>query len=501
MTTRYREVETTYDVGADTVLPSLTDLPGVDRVDGPHTILLEAHYFDTADLALGRRGITLRRRTGGDDEGWHLKLPATDARHEIQTPLGRSTRTPPAALRRLVVGVTRGNPMRRVATIATERTLTSLLDPAGALLAEVCDDRVTGTRVGPDGDEVHTWREWEVEEQADRPELVAAAAARMREAGAEVASSQSKLGRLLQIDVVPPLPDTRALRSDAGEHEVLARRLSDLVADLHRLDPLARADVPDAVHQLRVVIRRLRAALKTFVVILDPSATGPIRDELRWIGEVLGRPRDLEVLRERIGELVIAQPRELVRGRAETWIDERLRAQRRTAHDEALDAMASERYVALLDTLDSWLISPPWTDRPDRLATEQLPEILRHEWTRVERDVAKADLADDAERPALLHEVRKAAKRARYAAEALQPVLGAEADVLAERAKTFTKCLGTHHDTMVAIHRVLALADEARAEGRDTVTFGVIVTRLEDELVEQEQDFRRAWADAAKPGG
>src|SRR4051794_7474334 len=272
MATGHREVETKYDVGDDISLPLLADLPDVDRVEGPRTVHLEADYFDTQDLALGRRGITLRRRTGGDDEGWHVKLPASEARHEIQAPLGRNTRTPPLALRRVIHGVVRDRTLRRVATIVTERTGASLLDAEGSLLAEVCDDRVEATRDQPSGDAVHTWREWELEVHAAPPRLTKATSARMLEAGAEVATGQSKLGRILQIEKDTSPREDPPLSKHATEHELLARHLRDLGTDLRRLDPLARADVPDAVHQLRVVFRRVRALLNT--VRLSPHPPG-----------------------------------------------------------------------------------------------------------------------------------------------------------------------------------------------------------------------------------
>ncbi|MEO9197762.1 MAG: CYTH domain-containing protein, partial [Antricoccus sp.] len=66
------EIERKYDVPAGTPLPDLADIEGV-QVGSPVEHLLEATYFDTVDLALARARITLRRRTGGDDAGWHLK--------------------------------------------------------------------------------------------------------------------------------------------------------------------------------------------------------------------------------------------------------------------------------------------------------------------------------------------------------------------------------------------------------------------------------------------
>ncbi|MGH3813714.1 MAG: CYTH domain-containing protein, partial [Pseudonocardiaceae bacterium] len=94
MASAHREVERKYEPGEDVSLPALGDLPGVAEVAQPVSIELEAVYFDTSDLALAGAGITVRRRTGGDDEGWHLKLPAGDgSRDEVRVPLGRAKRT------------------------------------------------------------------------------------------------------------------------------------------------------------------------------------------------------------------------------------------------------------------------------------------------------------------------------------------------------------------------------------------------------------------------
>jgi inorganic triphosphatase YgiF len=69
------ESERKFDVRPDVPAPPLGALPGVLRVGGAAEHHLEAIYFDTVDLALAAHGITLRRRTGGHDAGWHLKLP------------------------------------------------------------------------------------------------------------------------------------------------------------------------------------------------------------------------------------------------------------------------------------------------------------------------------------------------------------------------------------------------------------------------------------------
>jgi len=493
MTSRHREVEHTYDVEAAAELPPLVDLPDVASVGGPLRYRLEAHYFDTEDLALGRRGITLRRRTGGNDDGWHLKLPVRGARQEIHAPLGRTVTAPPIALRRIVQGVVREVPLGYVATVTTERTIASLRDGDDALLAELCDDSVVATRAGDGGEEEHVWREWEVELHAAAPRLSKALRRLVRGAGAVPASGPSKLGRLMRLDADASLASRPGIGPGASEHDLLSWHLVGLVADLQRLDPMARADLPDAVHQLRLVVRRFRSALRSFSACFDGAATEQLRDELRWIGDVLGRPRDLEVLQEQLSELLMDQPRQLVRGRMGTWMGARLRAQHRAAHQDVLVAMASDRYFALVDALEACTTDPPWSERPDRKASTTLPKVLHREWRRVEKAVKEADSADQRDRAELLHRVRKKAKRVRYAAEALKPVLGAEARDTAATAKKVQRSLGAHHDAHVAIDHVLGLADAAYDDGRDTFTLGLLAARLEAALATHDAAFRRTW--------
>src|SRR3954454_3765058 len=148
---------------------------------------LEATYFDTADLRLATAGLTLRRRTGGDDTGWHLEVPAgTGARSEVRLPLGRATRTVPESLLNMVWAQSRGAPLRPVAEISTDRTVRRLVDATGQVLAELADDRVNARRLRPtngSGDAAGaatTWREIEVELLGGRTELLDAVDTRLR---------------------------------------------------------------------------------------------------------------------------------------------------------------------------------------------------------------------------------------------------------------------------------------------------------------------------------
>ena len=196
----YLETEQKYDAGADFVLPKLAGLPGSRRATGPTRIYLSATYFDTEGLDLIKNKITLRRRVGGDDEGWHLKLPVSkDTRQEVRAPLD-DTDSVPARLAAQVKDITAGQRLRPIALLDTERTVVTLAGPAGDALVEVADDRVTAIRFGRTDSEPMTWREIEVEVKSSDPgatDLLAAVGAALRKAGASPSASGSKLARVL----------------------------------------------------------------------------------------------------------------------------------------------------------------------------------------------------------------------------------------------------------------------------------------------------------------
>ena len=199
------ETEQKYDADADFVLPKLGGLPdlGGKRLAAPKRIYLSATYYDTEDLALIQHKVTLRRRVGGDDEGWHLKLPVRkDTRQELHVPLGEGTSgSVPARLADQVKDITAGQPLHPVAILDTERTVVTLPGPSGVPLVEVADDLVTAVRFGEPDSGPMTWREIEVE--ALSPDSGAAAAMLesvgtvLREAGARPSASGSKLARVM----------------------------------------------------------------------------------------------------------------------------------------------------------------------------------------------------------------------------------------------------------------------------------------------------------------
>jgi inorganic triphosphatase YgiF len=199
--TDHVEIEQKFDVDEDFERPDFGVLPGVTAA-APVVHRLAATYFDTQGDRLAANKITLRRRTGGTDEGWHLKLPAADGnRQELHEPLGDSADEVPERLASRVAEVTGGRPLAPIAQLDTERTVVTLTRDDGRAVAEVADDLVTATRLngtpGGGAGQPLCWREVEVEVPEPEPELQQAAADLLLAAGARPSGQASKLSRLL----------------------------------------------------------------------------------------------------------------------------------------------------------------------------------------------------------------------------------------------------------------------------------------------------------------
>ncbi|MBA3311210.1 MAG: CYTH and CHAD domain-containing protein, partial [Nocardioidaceae bacterium] len=478
MASVHREVERKYEPSAHTPLPSLDDLPDVSHVGTPAEQELEAVYFDTSDLALAAAGITVRRRTGGDDVGWHLKLPAGDGvRDELRVPLGRAKTTVPKALRAAVRVHARDRPMAAVATVRTHRTVLRLLDSEGRSLAQVCDDNVTAETPAPaETGSVTAWREWEVELVEGGTSLLDAADELFLRAGAAPAARTSKLARVLG-DRVPrdSATTTAALRTGGPAAAVVHARLCEQVAELKLRDPEVRRDVPDGVHKMRVALRRLRSALATFRPLVDQEVTEPLREELKWIGGVLGDARDAEVMHGRLTTVIAresAEPAEPALAAVTRRVDDELHATHRSALTRALEAMETDRYFRLLDDLDHLVADPPWTPLARQPANHVLPGHVHHDWKRLRRHVAAAKQATGrAQRDERLHEVRKAAKRTRYAAETLTSLYGRDARRLVKATKRVQSLLGTHQDSVLT-QALLRQLGQAHLDGDNGFIYG-----------------------------
>jgi CHAD domain-containing protein len=530
-----REIERKYEATAGPRdLPPLPDLTGVDGVAAvidKGTARLDAVYYDTASHRLAADGITLRRRTGGDDAGWHLKLPvAAGVRDEVRAPLGEGV---PRRLTALVRSRVRDAELTPVVRIRTERDVHQLLDADGEPVAEVSVDRVTAER--PATGATAGWAEVEVELAAGGdPAVLDAVETALTGAGAGLrrSAAASKLARALaetdekagkkagdgkKTKETKEGKEGKKARSGKSSKngkgaknakggkkkssgktppkavEPAARPAGDLVLDYVRtqvtalveLDPAVRRDLPDAVHQMRVASRRLRSTFRSYRTVLDRTRTDPVADELRWLAGELGVDRDREVLTERIhaGLAELERPLVLgpVRGRLRTWSTARRTGSRR----RITAVLDGRRYLALLDALDELLTHPPLRPAAARPAEPVLRKAVDRQYRRFAGSLQQTfDLAPGPDRDTAIHATRKSAKRTRYTAEAARPVLGREAKTVTSLMREVQDLLGDYQDGVLARAALREIAAQAHAAGEPSFTYGVLYAREEARAAE-----------------
>ena len=468
----YLEVERKFDVVESTVSPSFDGLASVARVERSPSQHLDAVYFDTPDRDLADHHVTLRRRTGGADAGWHLKLPAgPDARTEVRAPLGDATDAAPETLLDVVLAIVRDRPLGPVARITTNRTIDMLYGPDGIALAEFCDDQVTA-QADEDSAE-QRWREWELElaEGGDR-ELLDRLSNRLLDAGAEPAGHGSKLARVLEAAGTPE-PEAPA-RPDDPIHRAVAEQVEQLLV----WDRAVRADVYDSVHQMRVTTRKIRSLLQSAEGAFGLTDDAWILDELRQLAAVLGVARDAEVLAERYEKALDEMPDELVRGPVRERLVDGAKRQYESGLRRSVIAMRSQRYFRLLDALEGLVAAEP----PPAPPGEEPAELtIDSAYRKIRKAAKKAADAENPDRDEALHRIRKGAKRLRYTAAATG------ADKVSDRAKTIQSLLGDHQDSVVSRTHLSEQAEAAHAAGEDTFTYGLLFQQ-EDDLAKRSRE-------------
>lgn len=466
---RYLEVERKFDVVEDTVSPSFAGLTTVARAERPPSQQLDAVYYDTPARDLAAHRMTLRRRTGGTDEGWHLKLPAgQDSRTEVREPLGDADAVPDA-LRDVVLAIVRDRPLEPVARISTLRTIDLLYGHDGLPLAEFCDDRVTASASGHEDDE-QRWREWELELAEGTPrEMLDRLTNRLLDAGAAPAGHGSKLARVLDAAAgAPPKPA-------APPADPVHRAVAQQVGEMLEWDRAVRTDTYDSVHQMRVTTRKIRSLLQASEGAFGIADDEWILDELRQLAAVLGVARDAEVLAERYQRALDELPKDLVRGPVRERLVEGAKHRYTTGWRRSLMAMRTQRYFRLLDALEALATGRPPAAAPGE---EQAQLTIDSAYKRVRKAAKKASAAAETDKDEALHRIRKGAKRLRYTASATG------AAKVSERAKTIQTLLGDHQDSVVSRTHLVHEAETAHAAGEDTFTYGVLYQQ-EDDLAQR----------------
>jgi CHAD domain-containing protein len=436
--------------------------------------LFTSTYHDAPDLRLARLGITLRRRTENGKALWQLKLPQGDHRLELEVP-GPPVK-PPAELTRLLVGVLRAAPLAPVATLRTRRKgirVTRKSQP----LADVVVDSVSvlqARRV------VARFRELEIERINGGWKGLQKVERALRDAGAHPGDGRPKALQVLGLETATQKP--------RGDSEQLQAALRTQFLALAHADPAVRLDrdVED-LHDMRVAVRRLRAIIRAGAPALAPTLVEPLREELRWLGGLLGPVRDLDVLIAALrveaeqfdgDEQVALRPFFAALSRERTAAKKTMRA-----------GLESPRYLDLLDRLSGFVETPP--EQP-----LSLKRVARGEFKKLR---ARMDALSDQPVDEELHRARIQGKRARYAAELAEPLVGKAARRVVADAKNFQDVIGAHQDAVVAEERLRSFIGRAK-HGETALALGRLIERQHVHRHTAREQVPKAWAALERSG-
>ncbi len=540
---KFHEVEIKFAVDGTTAIPDLTRLPEVEAIGSTREHRLSAIYYDTEDLRLTREKITLRRRTGGEDDGWHIKLPADNGRIELHAELGEPVHGVyhvPEELLSQVRAITRNHELIPVAQVDNHRTESTLCLADGSPIGEFCDDRVTAWSLIPGGTQT-SWRECEVELAEPMigsdlgADFLQSVTTLLIGAGARRSSSPSKLAAALG-DSVNDAPVPAYLRDpDLDEDSAAAGVIAALRANRDKLveyDPKVRRDEWDSVHQMRVATRELRSHMETFDGVLAGDSIKQLLSELKILASILGRARDAEVVEERFHALLDAEDSDVIDETARAHLREDMGAEYRRAHRHVVAALDSERYLSMLDAIDELLADPPLAGahRVDADAAEGDSDVEpapsgRH--AAPEEDEQGSEAADAAEEAAevpadeepdlspedvllshldeaykklakrhrravgnwdnreltlheredYFHDMRKSAKKLRYAAEAVGAATDVKTKRLYKACKELQSSLGDFQDSVTSRDKLVHLAQAAERRGESSFAYGLLYQR------------------------
>ena len=393
---------------------------------------LTSTYYDTSQYDLARAGMTLRRRVERGKQVWQLKLPLMQDRQEIE--LADRQPFPPTMFRDLLFLSLGQRELVPVATLRVWRTgIRVRMDHTP--VADVTLDQVS---VIKDGAVLQRFRELEIERIDGKDSALSDIERQLRRAGASDHDGHPKLFRALSL-VAPGSEPPPASNAPVMAHVrwAIAHHVRWLLAH----DPGVRLGrEPESLHQMRVATRQLRAVLRAAKPLLVPEWADSLREELRWLGQLLGPARDLDVqltyFREESAKLDARDRRPL------TPFIAHLEVQRNNAQEILLNELKSERYLDLVRRLQQAAQEPTSVE-----STVTLRDLAKDEFTKLRDAIRRA-------RPtptnATIHETRIKTKRARYAAELAEPAVGKPATRFINKARVVQDVLGMHQDAIQA---------------------------------------------------
>jgi len=259
---------------------------------------------------------------------------------------------------------------------------------------------------------------------------------------------------------------------------ILRRHFATMLA----LEPGVRlGEDPEALHDMRVVTRRLRAALKLYAHVLPRRAERYERD-LRHFARALGDVRDLDVHLERLSEEALRNG-EVPEAVVALLEDRRGEARRRML--EALDSNRYERFVASF----SGTLRRGRSPAPTGPILEAAPDRIRDRYRKVRR---AANVLTGNSPPEDFHDLRKKGKRLRYTLEPLQAIYGKPSEKMVKLLKTIQDDLGEHQDLIVAAELMEELGSAEDLPPRAAFSMGSMAEGYVRDAVEIEVNFLRS---------
>lgn len=491
------EVEAKFSVSTDTEVPDLLEIPQVEKIVSTRTHHLSALYFDTDDLRLTRSKVTVRRRTGGSDDGWHIKFPGKGGRLEVHHPIVGGDGVP-AEIYSMVRSIARGKELVPIAQVDNERVETLLGNADGEVIAEFCDDHVTARSLI--SDTPTSWREWELEITPEAPaKFIAGATPTLKQAGAAASKSPSKLAMALGADLPtePASVDIDPNSPAAGVLAALKRNRDKLLA----YDPRVRQDEWDSIHQMRVATRELRSHLQSFAGILAGNQHKNVEEQLKQLATILGVARDAEVIAERFKDLCEQHPSGIINEENTKQLYDSMIAEYGAAHQRVVVALNDDKYLQLLNELDDLISHPELAETEDTPPAESvLVSHLADSFKVLAKRHKKAMKAWDghsALRPQQeqkFHNVRKATKKLRYTTEAVGDATDIDTTELYQACKALQEVLGDFQDSVTSREKLVKKSDQAFQRGENTFIYGVLY-ETEVELSRQIlQDYPAAFS-------
>jgi triphosphatase len=459
------------------LIPTVQVLHAIGRLKaiGAHPLrarraqMLHSVYLDTPDLALARRGVALRLRRDGSSWEVTAKWSGTERRAlherpELNLPLARKPilpfRLPPGPLRCHLAALVRDRPLKPLVITDTRRRRLDVM-PANARdgepVAELALDTVQPC--GPRGEvAADPYCEIEIELRRGTRRTLSGLARRLQERFDLVPSPGSKFQRALSAvrGLEPPSPPSvEPVRLGDSSYEAVCKLAAAQLRRLLSNDPGCRLGRdPEAVHDMRVATRRLRAALHAFEAGVPGRLRSKIGRDLKWLGRALGRVRDLDVLLQNLDDCAATLP--AARRRGIEPYRRHLQTQRAECHRQLLATLDSPRYFDLLTRVEDLATG---TVRPPRSGEAQAPIALvgRRGIKRAFRRLLDRGSAVGREPAAAdLHALRIRAKRLRYVLEFMRELTGGPGRRLVKRLVRLQDLLGTFNDAQVATGRLAA---------------------------------------------